>query len=144
MHRLPVDSFSHAILLSAWRPPLRAPGRTCEVDMIPRDPAQIDASAPCPNGYSGVLYNDVGKLRRHVASPLGDMDRHLARDRAVDLRNPSVRVRHDGGLARVGLLADADVERQAAQHVDAVFLAHPLAAACSEDMLFVAAVRADM
>src|SRR5690349_20895275 len=102
MHRLPVDSFSHAILLSAWCPPLRAPSRTCEVDMIPRDQAQLDASAPCPKGCSGVLHNDAGKLRRHLVSPLGDMDRYLARDRAVDLRNPPIRVRHDGGLARVG------------------------------------------
>ena len=58
----------------------------------------------------------------------------------VDLGDRTVRVADDGGLPRVGLLANANVEWKRAEVLDVVFLGHALAAALAEDVLGVAAL----
>src|SRR6266702_7643677 len=94
---------------------------------------------------SGVLGNhDVRELRSHVLGGLGDLDREPARDRPVDLRRPAVGIGDHGRLARVGVLADIDVERQGPEQLGAVLPAHALGAALPEDVLLVTAVRADV
>ncbi len=60
---------------------------------------------------------------------VGDRDRDLARDLLVGLRDRAVGFGDDRRHAGVGLLADADVERQAAEERHAVVGAHLLAAA---------------
>src|SRR5438445_7094148 len=90
-----------------------------------------------------VLDDDLGKDGRAVLGLTGNAGSHLAGDIAVDRGNGPIRIGDHGGLARICLLADADVERQAAQELHVVVLAHLLAAAAAEDVLRVAAVRAD-
>src|SRR5689334_2613774 len=93
---------------------------------------------------SRVLYDDLRERRGVVLRPLGDLDRHAAGDLLVDLRRAPVRVGHHGRTAGIGLLADMDVERQRPQQIDVVVLAHFLRAALAEDVLLVAALRADV
>src|SRR5260221_12652485 len=88
---------------------------------------------------SGVLgHDDVRKLGGHVPGGLRDLDRKPTPDRPVDLRRPALRVGHYGRLARVGLLADGDVERQRTEQLGAVLLAHALGPALPEDVFLVA------
>ena len=84
--------------------------------------------------------HDARELRREIRRLLGDRDRHLARDVAVDLRDLAVGIGDHGRPAGVRLLADADVERQRAQERHLVVVAHPLRAALAEDVLGVPAV----
>ena len=55
-----------------------------------------------------------------------------------------MRLGRNRGRARIHLLADTDIERQLAQHIDAVLLRHALSASGAENVLFMAAVRADV
>src|SRR5947207_15438565 len=66
-------------------------------------------------GASGVLDDDVGELDRLVARLQREPARGLARDLAVAPRERGIGLRRDRGPAAVGLLADADVERQRAE-----------------------------
>src|SRR5262249_13079333 len=67
-----------------------------------------------------VQHLDRGHLERHVLRLFGDLHGHAARDRLVGVRNVAVRLRDDGGTPRVGLLADAHVQRQRTEHVHAI------------------------
>src|SRR6218665_2261526 len=98
-----------------------------------------------PGVVSGFLADRDGRefLREILGLP-GDLERHVARHFLVDPRHLAIGVGHHGGPAAVGLQADADVQRQRAQVVDAVVAGHLLAAVGAEDMLQMAAVAADM
>src|SRR6476646_11121454 len=82
----------------------------------------MDVARACPatsrdtrsGGGSRVLDDYVGKLRREILGLLRDENRDLARNRLVRVRDGAVRVGHDRRASRVRLLADVDVERQAA------------------------------
>src|SRR3990172_9855134 len=91
---------------------------------------------------SRILYHDLRECRRMVLLLLGDLDGDPARDLAVDLGHPAVRVGNHRRLAGIGLLADLDVERQRPQQLDAVILAHARAATLAEHVLLVAALGA--
>src|SRR5438552_17974495 len=75
---------------------------------------------------------------------LGDLHGDAAGDLLVDVRGRTVGIGDDGRHARVGLLADPDVERKLTQELDAVVLAHLEPAALAEDVLLVTALAADM
>src|SRR5258706_9679138 len=94
--------------------------------------------------FSVVLDDDLGEYRRAVLRLARDARGHLARDVAVDGGDRALGVRNHAGLAGIGLLADADVERQRAEEFHVVVLAHLLAAAGAEDVLGVPALRADV
>src|SRR5690606_8017982 len=50
----------------------------------------------------------------------------------------------DGGRAAIRLFADSDIQRQTAEQVDAVILAHGSSTAGAEDVFLMAAVGADV
>jgi hypothetical protein len=77
----------------------------------------------------------VARLHRQAAGG-------LARDLAVGERDGRIRLGGHGRVAAVGLLADAQVQRQRAEQRHAVLLGDALAAALAEDVLGVAAVAA--
>ncbi len=93
---------------------------------------------------SAVLYADGRELGGVVAALLSDFHRHGAGDGFVALGDGALRVGHHGGTAAVGLLADVDVQRQAAEIIHLEIKAHSLAAARAEDVLDMAAVGAHM
>src|SRR5690349_24818946 len=88
---------------------------------------------------SRVLYDDARELRREILGLLRDGDRDLARDRLVRLRDRTVGLRDDRRASRIGLLANVDVERQAAEERHAVVAAPPLGSARTEAVLGVPA-----
>src|SRR5713101_3529496 len=115
---------------------------TGSAGLLTREPRR---GAEYRGARSSVLrYHDVRELRGHVLGGLRDLDREPARDRPVDFRRPALGIGDHGRLARVGVLADIDVERQGPEKLGAVFPAHALGAALPEDVLLVAAVRADV
>src|SRR5207237_3666950 len=93
---------------------------------------------------SGVLDDDVGKLAREIFGSLGDEHGRLAGDFLVDRRDLAVWVGDHGRPAGVSLLADLDVERQAAEERHLIVRAHALGAALAEDRFGMTAIRADM
>src|SRR5947207_5790360 len=92
----------------------------------------------------GILDDDAWKLGREILGLLRDENCGLARDLAIDVRDPAVRIGDDRRAAGVRLLANVDVERKPAQERHVVIGAHLLAAALSENRLRVPAIRADM
>ncbi|KAG0192387.1 hypothetical protein DFQ28_009340 [Apophysomyces sp. BC1034] len=98
----------------------------------------------CNRIASGILDHDGRKFRAHVARQLRDADRDPARDVTIDASDAPVRVGGHSRASSVGLLANADVQRQAAEQWHIILPADALAAAGAEDMLGVAAMGADM
>src|SRR5215210_3970518 len=96
------------------------------------------------SSLSSILNHDLRKRRRVILLLLGDLDGDAACDLPVDLCGTAVGIRHHGGHPGIRLLADLDVQRQRAEQLDAVILAHALAATCAEDPLLMAAVAADV
>src|SRR5688500_9273757 len=86
---------------------------------------------------SGVLDRD---LRKCLGARPGRFEL-LPRARGdveIGARDGAVGLRHHRGTSAVGLLADADVERKAAEQLHAVLFGHTGAAAGAEQSLFVA------
>src|SRR5690554_4633773 len=93
---------------------------------------------------SGVLDDDLGKLVGHVLGLLGDADRDLASDFAVDGGDAPVgRGVHRRG-AGTRFSTDLHVQWQRAEEGHVVVGAHLLAAPRAEDAFLVAAVGTDM
>src|SRR4029079_16156023 len=88
---------------------------------------------------SVVLDDDFREQRGTIFRLPGDARGHLAGDVAIDGRDRPFRIGPHGGLARIRLLSDADVERKSAQEFHVVVLAHLLPAAGAEDVLGVPA-----
>src|SRR5690242_6619524 len=91
-----------------------------------------------------ILDDDFRKYGGPVLRLLRDARGDLAGDVAVDRGDRPFRIGDDRGLARIGLLADPDVEREAPEHLHVVVLRHLLRPAGAEDMLRVAAMGADV
>ncbi|CAG9197453.1 hypothetical protein BGLA2_1250004 [Burkholderia gladioli] len=90
------------------------------------------------------MNHDRGEFRAHVLRALGDRDRHLPRDLAIARRHRGIGRGGHGRRAAVGLLADRDVQRQAAKHRHAVVGRHARGAPRAEHVFLVPAVRADV
>src|SRR5437764_309873 len=93
---------------------------------------------------SRVLDDDARELRRKIGGLLRDGHGNFARNGLVDLRRRTIGIRDDGGSTGIGLLANADIERQRAEKRHVVFAAHLFGAAFAEDVFGVTAVRADV
>src|SRR5205085_5314247 len=81
---------------------------------------------------------------RTCSAAVGEASRGLACDVAIALRQRRVRLGGDRGPAVVRLLADAGVERQLSEQLDAELLRQALAAAGAEDRFLVTALGADV
>jgi hypothetical protein len=92
---------------------------------------------------SGVLDGDAGAGGRRPGRERQPR-RHAPRRREIGLADGALGCRDDRGTTAVGLLADADVERQLPEQCDAVLGGHAGAAAGAEDRLLVPAVGADV
>src|SRR5260370_1158474 len=73
-----------------------------------------------------ILDDYIRKLPREVLGLLRHEDGSLARDLLVDRGDLAVGVGDNGRTSRVGLLPNADIERQAAEKRHVVVLAHAL------------------
>src|SRR5262245_32746337 len=93
---------------------------------------------------SGVFNSNGWKGRTGRQCGSGEPCRSPAREIDIRLSERALRLRHHGGLAAVGLLADADIERELGEQVDLVLLSHSAPAARAEDVFLVAAFRTDM
>ena len=91
---------------SSWRP-ATTPCVAWPRQSRRHDTARRAAKSPASSCRLSVLHDDVRELRRHVARAFGDMDRHLARDRPVDLGDRARPARpRRSAVPAVGLLAD--------------------------------------
>src|SRR5580658_3106266 len=93
---------------------------------------------------SGFLDDDLGKYAAAVARARRQRPGGAARHREVRLGARRIGGGNHRGTAAVGLGADVCIERQLAQQSPAIVARHALAAAAAEDVLAVAAVRADV
>src|SRR3989338_7580186 len=93
---------------------------------------------------SGILHHHFREYRGAVLRHFRDLDRDTARDLFIRLRDVAVGIGYDRRFAGIGLFANADIQRQAAEKFGVVIGAHLLAAARSENMLFMPAFRTDM
>src|SRR3990167_455425 len=73
---------------------------------------------------SGVLDHDVGECDGLVARLQRKLCADLPGNRAITRGNGRVRMRYHRGRARIGLLADGNVERPRTQQLDAVLRRH--------------------
>src|SRR5487761_2346931 len=93
---------------------------------------------------SGILDDDFREQGGVILGEIGHLVGHAPRNRPVYRTDLALAVSDYGGIARIGLFADTDVERKRAQEFNVIVLAHLFPAARAEDGLLVSAVRADV
>src|ERR671919_803716 len=138
-------SSSGSILVARATLPMTIPllGRPWHPDPVAasRPPDSCAVRAKAVLRATSVLEHDL-RERPDLGLRQGELGDHAAGDGEKGRRLRAVRLRHHRRPAGVGLLADAEVERDLAQELDAVFFRRQPGAAVAEDLGPVAAARA--